>query len=368
MVDNGKDYDARVLQGMTKAQRRTSGGSGGSGGAAEVTDSAARLAGVFPILGVGVRHVLPYHGQSKPIERFFGTVADRFARLFETYCGHKPDAKPEDLQHQLELGAAPELAEFARDFADWLEHDYHLRDGHAGQGMDGRSPAEVYAACLSTKRAATPEQLHFACMPRFGPVRVGQHGVTYKGLNFGAYSPEVAGLFGRRVFLAVDLDDLSRVVLVSEEGRMLCLAPANERLPVNANAQDLRAALGEKRKTRRVVAEYHQRRTRVAEDTRDAVLRAARERSAAAAPAGATSGGDQPPPSVSPVRTPYDDQLRQLAKLRPAVGLESVVEGPVRFPGRPEADDGPAGSGGIEADDSVSFRDLARAREEADRD
>jgi hypothetical protein len=344
MIDNGKDYDARALQGMTKKQRQ---------GGTVLTESAARLTGVFPLLSVRVQHVQPYHGQSKPIERFFRTLADRFARLFETYCGNSPDARPEDLAGRLD--AAPTLEELQRDFADWLDADYHRRP-HTGDGMDGKIPLTVFAECLVTRRAATPEQLAFACMPRVGPVTVGQHGVTYKGLNYGGFSAEVAAHHGRQVMLAVDLDDLSKVILIDLEGRPLCRAAENGKMGFGVKNEDLRAGIADKRRTRKVVDEYTQRRTRLVQDTRDAAIRAARQRAKLeAAPA---AGPDQPPPTTQLVRTPFDASLRQLAELRPAAGQEALSAardvGPVRFaaPAAPVGDDYT----------DVSFRDLAARR------
>ena len=63
-MDNGKDYLCKALNGsgvwITKE----------SDGIEEA--EYIRIAGAFEALGVTVHHAQPYHGQSKPIERFFG--------------------------------------------------------------------------------------------------------------------------------------------------------------------------------------------------------------------------------------------------------------------------------------------------------
>lgn len=55
--------------------------------------------GIMKTLGIEVRWATPYHGQAKPIERFWRDVAGRIAkdiRFDGAYCGPNPMAKPED--------------------------------------------------------------------------------------------------------------------------------------------------------------------------------------------------------------------------------------------------------------------------------
>lgn len=50
----------------------------------------------------------PYNARAKPIERFFGTLELGFGKRFTTYCGNKPDNRPEVLQSHLDKGEAPD--------------------------------------------------------------------------------------------------------------------------------------------------------------------------------------------------------------------------------------------------------------------
>ena len=55
--------------------------------------------GILTLMGAQVGFSLPRHGQSKPIERANGDHAkeiDTCPEFRDAYCGHKPDAKPED--------------------------------------------------------------------------------------------------------------------------------------------------------------------------------------------------------------------------------------------------------------------------------
>lgn len=318
-VDNGKDYRSSALQGNDKT----------------------RVEGAFTILGVEAQHCWIYHGQSKPIERNFRTICDQFAREFDTYCGNKPGNRPEDLQRNLKGGKAPTLDEFAQAFTAYVADDYNTAP-HTGDAMEGKAPDVVYAEQNAGKRPVLDEVLDFACMPRFCPVvkrrgagggehrgvLIGKQGVTYRGLYFGAFDPDVQRLHGQRVQLAVNNDDLSSVLVLSLEGRLLCRAKANTKLGWNATTEDLRAAVAEKKKLRRTLREYVDQRPRMADDVQELTQRAAsRRRSSIDA---AAKHDPLPPAPLRHHRTGVDEQLPAIrralepARFRDAVGAESA--------------------------------------------
>jgi putative transposase len=316
--DNGKDYDAFALHGRTKKdrwERRR----------LKLPLDEQRAMGVFSALQVEAKFCWPYHGQSKPIERFFGTL-ENATRTFLTYCGNSPGDRPEDLQLQLERGKAPTLSDFSAWFEGWLEA--HHAEEHTGDSMDGRSPDAVWQACLQTKRTTTAELLDVLILP-VASAKVGRNGVTYKGLRYGQYQPALRDKIGQDVLLRIDDRDLSRVQVWTQDGRFICMAPSNERVPFAATAEDLRKAIADKKADRRILKEFHERRPRMAEDLPDKLLRA----KAAAARDRAIDDGhdpDAPPATVMPVRTAFEDQLPALRSAtgvevdRVAVGAESL--------------------------------------------
>jgi putative transposase len=334
-VDNGKHYDGRDVQGVTKQQRRRGEQPGG------------RFSGAFNILSIPLTHAWPYHGQSKPIERAFRTVCDRFSRLWDTYCGNSPGERPEDLQRHLDTGKAPTLAEFTAAFSEWLADSYHGVK-HLGDGMDGQTPSSAHAAHLVRKRPIDPAMLTFACMPAVGPIKVARHGVAFKGLRFGAFDADVQKLFGKEVMVKVNPRDLSHVLVCGLGGELICRARANTKLAHNARDEDLREAIGQKKQLRRTLAQYTEHRPRMSQDLHQLVNASARKRRAA------EQAEQQPeppaPPSLMPVRTQLDDQLslirrhvtRQSGNI--AVGAESLELDRLRPAGpsleRSDGDDG----------------------------
>ena len=86
LMDNGMENAAKEISGGAPWRRR-----------GKVKDD--EIIGLFPMLGIEIKWAMTAHGQSKPIERAFGTIKDRTEPRPEfrgAYCGHKPDARPEE--------------------------------------------------------------------------------------------------------------------------------------------------------------------------------------------------------------------------------------------------------------------------------
>jgi hypothetical protein len=314
-IDNGKDYDSFALQGMTKKQRRR----------LRVQYDAEQLRGVFGQIGVKVAHVEIYHGQSKVIERFFGTLEDRFGRTWETYCGNKPENRPEDFQQKLDRGLAPTLSDFIAAFELWVKNDYHAR-GHSGDSMDGKSPQQVWNECLGTKVTCDPALAELLCLKPTPPVKVSQNGVMWSGLRYGKYEPELHRRIGQEVTLRINPRDVTQISVWDTDGKFVCLAPANEKIPKNADVQLVREAVKAKRRIARTSDEYAAIRAHRHEDIPELARRAAMKRNAQAG----TDRVDHtlPPPSLRPLRTPISEQLKAYQTALETGALRSAVGGP----------------------------------------
>lgn len=324
-VDNGKDYDCFALNGRTKKDRWTRRKLQGG-----LDYEQEYISGLFGELGVGVTHCEPYHGQSKPVERFFGTMESQFGRNFKTYCGKSPADKPDDLQLHLERGEAPTLRAFIEAFDAYVIHDYN-RAAHQGNAMEGKSPDRVFAEQMDVKRTARPELLDLLMLKKTQPVKVTQNGVMLDGLRYGQYEPALHELLGQDVYLRYDPRQLGSVQVWSEK-KFICIATSNRAVPANADSQMLRDAKRQKGQHRKLVKQYIEQRPRMSEDLNETMYRAAIERNQKEA----IEAGETPPPgpTIQPVRSALEDQLPRLQRamermsnrrtLRPAVGGESI--------------------------------------------
>lgn len=333
-VDNGKDYDCYALNGRTKADRwrKTR---------FRLDYDAPYLGGLFAELGIDVTHCQPWHGQSKLIERWFGTMEGQFGKTFATYCGRCPQEKPtgeraaggvpRGLQLNLEQGKAPTLAAFVEAFAAYVA-TYHAAV-HTGNGMDGRTPDQVFAAEWRdhAKRIASGDLLWWLTLKPQHPTKVTQLGVRCNGIHYGSLEPRLFEYRGREVLVRHDPARVNEVFVCAMDGRPICIAAANRRLPANASSQELKEALSQMRQDHKRVKEYVSARPTIAHDPTDRLILAR-----AAANANRSAENPQPapePPALQPVRAPFESEIthlrtameRQPARL--AVGAESLSFG-----------------------------------------
>ena len=132
-LDNGKAFRAKFFKGTADFRE-------------------AGFLGLYRDLGCEVIHAWPYHGQSKPVERFFGTMHELEA-FVPSYTGNSIAAKPprmkrgEDLHRRLydSLGGRPlTLEETHTEIARWF-CEYAQRPQYRTH-LAGRAPAEVFNA------------------------------------------------------------------------------------------------------------------------------------------------------------------------------------------------------------------------------
>ena len=130
-LDNGRAFRAKYFKGCADFEQ-------------------AGFLGLYRDLGCSVIHAWPYHGQSKPIERFFGTFHDMEVWM-PSYTGNDIAHKParmkcgEDLHRQLydKLGGRPlTLEETHAQVARWFV-DYANRPQYRTH-LHGRTPGEVF--------------------------------------------------------------------------------------------------------------------------------------------------------------------------------------------------------------------------------
>lgn len=132
-LDNGRAFRAKFFKGTADFRE-------------------AGFLGLYRDLGCEVIHAWPYHGQSKPVERFFGTMHDMEV-FVPSYTGNTIAAKPprmkrgEKLHRKLydSLGGRPlTLEETHTEIARWFCE--YVQQPQYRTHLAGRTPAEVFNA------------------------------------------------------------------------------------------------------------------------------------------------------------------------------------------------------------------------------
>lgn len=178
-LDNGKDF----------RMYRLSGGRKRPAGKGQRIVAEKHVKPLLDLLGVESAFAIPYNAKAKVIEPWFGIVAERFDKTWETYCGRRADLKPE--RFKTYRGKAEDyhaggltVEAFSEAFDAWVTRDYALRESpaRAAGGLSAaRAFAELRRADFVPQRPAA-ETLALLLMPSV-PVRVDQNGIYVRAFG-----------------------------------------------------------------------------------------------------------------------------------------------------------------------------------------
>lgn len=250
-LDNGRAFRSKFFQGCADFNQ-------------------SGLTGLFERMGVRVVLAWPYHGQSKPIERFFETFQE-LERWSPSFIGSGIDDKPARLRRGEKLharihdkitqGYVPTIEEWHRAIAAWIDTEYGARPQKRTH-LNGLCPNEVFNAGRGP--GVDPEQLRDLMMSE-KLTRIGRNGVRVRvsGRDWDFYDYR---LYGRtdRVLVRYDLvglalGDADSVLVYSEDGKeLICEArrwemthPMADVFGTEEEQQRIRDYIAEKRRAKK---------------------------------------------------------------------------------------------------------------------
>ena len=320
-IDNGRDYDSEMWTGTTKQKRRAI----KKGELDEIM-----IAGLYALMDINVSFAIPYHPQSKPVERFFDTLDRQYCKTLDSYCGKDAARKPAEVETMLKsktaLEEAMSLEEYAERCTEYIETVYNL-SAHKGAGMEGRSPADVMNE-RSSRRVLREGVLDLLLRVWSGELKIGKNGVNFKKLWYGQYNEELLLRFGKTVRAAYDPDDMSRLWIYDAKTlRLITIAEQNRLVAYKDKLAEehLREGMKAKGRAKRIAKEYV-----------DAAMVAQMDLTELALRAQQADARPKPEPerlvSMRPVATVMDDQVKEHERqesqviLRKAVGAEVTQE------------------------------------------
>ncbi|MEW6263357.1 MAG: Mu transposase C-terminal domain-containing protein [Thermodesulfobacteriota bacterium] len=243
-LDNGKAFRAKVFTSQ------------------DLDFEEAGFYGLFARLGIETVFAWPYHGQSKPIERFFGTFAG-FERLMPTYTGTSIANKPARLLrnekvhrrlHERKYGGwAPTLDQAYRIIDAWIA-DYA---GRPHSALGGRTPLEVFEA----GRGPGVDETALRHLMMSQEIKtINRNGVCFRGRNY--FDEALYGLRDRVLIRYDDLDPDSVLVYDLPDMAFRCEARAVEKvhplarlLGTAEDVEAVKAGISLKRRLRRRTVE-----------------------------------------------------------------------------------------------------------------
>ncbi|HUX00073.1 MAG TPA: Mu transposase C-terminal domain-containing protein [Phycisphaerae bacterium] len=227
-LDNGKDFRMHRLAGGRKRPPKPG----------ETIVAEKHVKPLLEMLGVGSTFALPYNAKAKIIEPWFGLLAERFDKTWETYCGRRADLRPERLKgyhgkaQDFHAGGLT-IEAFQTAFNAWATADYALRKSPskaAGELSAARAFAELRRADFVPQRPAV-ETLMLLLMPSV-PVRVDANGIYVRAFGQHYWSDALEDRrcgsgrdLRRKVVYRYDGDDPSAIyVFDAGSDKFLCAA------------------------------------------------------------------------------------------------------------------------------------------------
>lgn len=249
--DNGREFLTHDLGGLGHRQKKT-----------EYGKENPYSPPIFKRLGINFTTAQVRNARAKPIERAFLNVKNQISRLFQTYTGGNVTEKPERLKHVLKIGknipTDEELTAQMEELLRWYFNEQPY--GGAVTADRGKPRMQVYNEQLRTKRVAAPDDLNLMLMRSTRPQTVGRRGVCVKiaGERIDYTSTDLKMLlFGQKVYLRYDPEDMREVRVYDLKDRFLMTAPAASStvLTYGADKDSIADAVREVRSEEKVVKE-----------------------------------------------------------------------------------------------------------------
>jgi len=234
-LDNGKAFGARFFNGVDLEQ--------------------CGFSGLFHRLGIQTINAMPYHAQSKTVERFFRDFGE-MERMIPSYTGTSIARKPPRLNRGEKLhraiyekvtGGRPLTLDETHAVIAWWFDQYADRPQKHSH-LAGAKPGDVFAAGQGP--GVDRNELNYLMMGE-------EHKTIYRnGIRFGGAFYYAPALHGRRhrVLIRYDLQDPSYLLVYETGGEFICEArptqkvhPAAEYLGTESDKAQLKESMAMKR-------------------------------------------------------------------------------------------------------------------------
>jgi len=229
LLDNGKDFTAKVLTGRNRKER---------------FDISQSLQGFYKSVGIEFdKRALPYQSWTKAqIERVFGTICERFSKRFPSYTGtltgSRTDAKvAKNISEMLAKNELPDLEAFSSMFEVWLE-DYHNseHDGLRKQGEKIPIPYEVFINAERYIKAAPPLDYCIAMLGQKEIRTVYNYGINVGGIEY--FSEDLNRYQGEKIIVRYTRYNKEYVSCQTMDGKQICIAYQLQKLNPLAEYDD----------------------------------------------------------------------------------------------------------------------------------
>lgn len=199
-------------------------------------------------LGITVRYTRGYHGKSKPIERFFGTLEQGIKHL-PCYVGRSPETNPlkahigASRDWESLRGEALKIDEFEKALHRWIVNVFHHTESRALKGLSPIGALEAHIKSGWSARAVASERALDLLLMARSKKKVQRYGIQlFSSLHVQRYfmAPELVNLINETVEVFWNPENIGEVI-VYKDNRFVCKAQNRELLNYGATEEDLRS-------------------------------------------------------------------------------------------------------------------------------
>jgi len=244
-IDNGKDFKSKLLNGQKVKIKNAD---------PLIEEETIELQGVFGRLGARVHFAQAYRAQAKPVERFFRVVSETFSKEFPSYTGSNTSDRPADIalyyrriKGQKKRGDLLELDDVSALFNLWAKR-YAAEHRHRGDGMNGRTPDQVFKEETAYPRPIMPTELRELVFAEQFKRTVTKYGISIDNVDY--YAEEIIGHIGKKLIARRPFRNRETIIVFDLDGRQLFIA-YNNYLSDTKDAKEnsrLRAEVNKKQK------------------------------------------------------------------------------------------------------------------------
>ncbi|MCM1525525.1 MAG: Mu transposase C-terminal domain-containing protein, partial [Ruminococcus sp.] len=220
---------------------------------------------IFTLLGIAVTNAIPKNARAKPIERFFYTFKEHYSKSVESYCGGKPDERPEECQRLIKEGKLITDEEVRKLLPEFIKgHNSELYGGKERQYKNKRRIDVWNEAVMSGDvefRTSDEENLRLLMRRTTGYQQIKRNGVyiTVAGEKRWYNDRNTVLHVGEEVFVRYDPADLKEVQLYDKAtGRFAYTYYAADYLHtefIGENKENIQTLMRSQRQNRRLVKE-----------------------------------------------------------------------------------------------------------------
>jgi hypothetical protein len=250
-IDNGMGYAGKDLSGRDHTRRRFK----------KQIDEAK---GIWGLLGVKTIWAQVAHGQSKPIERAFGTIEEElkaFPELDKAYLGNCPDSRPDETRVPVPFDVFIQCVRLA------VAH-YNTQENRRSEGIkaNGRSYRDIWLDKLAEAKAiGKPRQMEEwewqYCVMAGRVIKIPKSNGGRFTLHKNCYHDfELSKWLGKKIQVRFNPDDLRSVKCYTLEGEHICRANIEGMIHYLNTDQlrDYERAKAQRRKLHKAMAEVNE--------------------------------------------------------------------------------------------------------------